>query len=369
MAQGTTTNLSLKTQQADDQLPEVVVKDNFETIDSYATGVKLTNKSGSGVVAGNVVIVATGTDSAFTKTTTANSNKVLGVVQETIADNGTGIVKMAGTTSVLVTAATARGDWLVTSTTSGQASPVAGANPPNGAFAIALTSTGGAGSVTARLYETSVTQTIALPASAAPTPTTDGVAEWDSDDNRIVVGDGAAQTTFYSGQTTGWVLVGKDTTERSDASGAAANAPVITLNASVPAASPMKIVFNYRKGAGAASAALIGFLLNATVVADASAAGVSIAATSAANQAEDGMCEIIIAPREANYTSGLTGAYICRVSATGASATNGTAAVGLSAVMPTAAITTVTMRLNSVAAAQTVAVKNVYIYALGVNYA
>ena len=35
--------------------------------------------------------------------------------------------------------------------------------------------------------------------SATPTPTAEGVIQWDSDDNRIAVGDGATTTVFYSG--------------------------------------------------------------------------------------------------------------------------------------------------------------------------
>lgn len=40
---------------------------------------------------------------------------------------------------------------------------------------------------------------IVLPSSASPTPTAEGEIHWDSDDHRIVVGDGASQQTFYPG--------------------------------------------------------------------------------------------------------------------------------------------------------------------------
>jgi hypothetical protein len=40
---------------------------------------------------------------------------------------------------------------------------------------------------------------LTLVQSATPTPTAEGRVEWDTDDNRIVVGDGAGQAVFYSG--------------------------------------------------------------------------------------------------------------------------------------------------------------------------
>jgi hypothetical protein len=58
--------------------------------------VPLTNKSGGAVAAGDVVIVDTGNDAAFTTTTGAQSETSLGVAQETIANNATGRVLIAG---------------------------------------------------------------------------------------------------------------------------------------------------------------------------------------------------------------------------------------------------------------------------------
>lgn len=40
--------------------------------------------------------------------------------------------------------------------------------------------------------------TITLKQSATPTPTAEGDIQWDTDDDRIVIGNGAGQTTFYS---------------------------------------------------------------------------------------------------------------------------------------------------------------------------
>lgn len=154
MAEAQTTNLQLTTVQANDRLPESVSKTNFERLDSYVGATRLTNKSGAQVTAGDVVIADITTDSSFTTTTTAGHQKVAGVAQETIANNSAGVVKHHGTSQVKVTAATARGDWLTTSATLGQALPSSAADAPAGTFAIALTSTAGAGTVTALLLVT-----------------------------------------------------------------------------------------------------------------------------------------------------------------------------------------------------------------------
>src|SRR5690606_6774756 len=158
--------------------------------DSYVAATRMTNGSGGSVTAGTVVVVGSD-DNEFTTTTTANAPDVIGVAQETIADAAEGIIKHYGTTTVRVSATTAVGDWLVTSSAAGVASPTSSASPPNGTFAIALTSRTGAGTVTAALLNAGTTGSVAFPASASPTPTTDGVPEWDSDDNRMAVGDGS----------------------------------------------------------------------------------------------------------------------------------------------------------------------------------
>ena len=46
----------------------------------------LTNKSGGGVIAGDVVVIDTANDGAFTTTTTGQWGKSLGIAQETIAN-------------------------------------------------------------------------------------------------------------------------------------------------------------------------------------------------------------------------------------------------------------------------------------------
>ena len=197
MTQGSTTNLLLATVQASDTLPEAVVKANFELIDTYVAATRMTNKSGGTLISGTVVVPGT-TDSSVNTTTTANNAKTVGVAQETIANDAAGIVKHYGTSIVRVTGTTAIGDWLVTSATPGQATPITQANPPNGAFAIALTARTGAGTITALLLSVGITGAVVLPSSVAPTPTSEGAAEWDSNDDFLLVGTGATTKRFFS---------------------------------------------------------------------------------------------------------------------------------------------------------------------------
>lgn len=196
MTQGSTTNLELTTVEARDTLPQAVTKENFEIIDSYVAATKLTNLSGGSVIAGTVVVPST-LAGCFATTTTANNPKVIGVVQETIANTSSGVVKHYGKTTVRVNGTTGVGDWLVTSSTAGVASPAAQTNPPNGAFAIAISAVTGAGTVDALLLAASVQGSLLFPASTGPTPTTDGAPEWDSNDNYLLVGDGSGQKLFF----------------------------------------------------------------------------------------------------------------------------------------------------------------------------
>lgn len=111
----------------------------------------LTNKSGSQRVAGDVVIVDVSTAGSFTTTTSANNQLVAGVVMETIANNADGVIALPGArvTTLSVTATTAIGDYLTTSTTAAAAIP--SATPGKGVFAIALASRSGVGTITEAL--------------------------------------------------------------------------------------------------------------------------------------------------------------------------------------------------------------------------
>lgn len=82
----------------------------------------LTNKSGGSVVAGDVVIVDTTNDAAFTTTTSGQSLLAMGVVQESIANNATGRVCVAGYVPLVnVPASVTRGHFIETHTVAKQA--------------------------------------------------------------------------------------------------------------------------------------------------------------------------------------------------------------------------------------------------------
>jgi hypothetical protein len=131
------------------------LKGNLEYLLSLVEPNTLTNKSGGALEEGDVVVADASNDNAFTTTTTANDVDVIGVVKESIANNATGRVSVAGIVTVKVQGNVARGDFLATSTTAKRAA-TAGASPGTGTFARALTaySGGGAGTVTALLVFT-----------------------------------------------------------------------------------------------------------------------------------------------------------------------------------------------------------------------
>lgn len=84
--------------------------------------IPLTNKSGGSVAAGDVVVVDTSNDTAFTTTTTARSEVSLGVAQETIANNATGRVLTHGYAALVnVPASVTRGHYIETHTVAKQA--------------------------------------------------------------------------------------------------------------------------------------------------------------------------------------------------------------------------------------------------------
>lgn len=58
--------------------------------------VSLTNKSGGSVAAGDLVIIGAANDDSFTTTTTASIETSIGVAQETIANNATGLIQTHG---------------------------------------------------------------------------------------------------------------------------------------------------------------------------------------------------------------------------------------------------------------------------------
>jgi len=133
---------------------------------------EMTNKSGSDLAAGAVVVPDTANAGAFVTTTDEGRADAL-VLTEAIVNNDTGIVTTAGYRAVLVQGNAAVGDRLVTSSTAGRAK----SNGPAGdGFAISGTAYagGGAGSVEAVLVRIgSGTRVKSITSSATPTLNTD----------------------------------------------------------------------------------------------------------------------------------------------------------------------------------------------------
>lgn len=99
----------------------------------------LTNKSGGAVAIGDVVIVDTGNDSAFTTTTTGAYTGTIGVAQEAIANNAAGRVCTAGQVDLVnVNASVTRGNFAKTYTAVKQATD-AGSSRVEGVFGQFLT--------------------------------------------------------------------------------------------------------------------------------------------------------------------------------------------------------------------------------------
>lgn len=84
--------------------------------------IPLTNKSGGSVAAGDVVVVDTGNNTAFTTSTAGTVTGGVGIAQETIANNATGRVLIAGYAALVnVSASVTRGNYGKTHTVVKQA--------------------------------------------------------------------------------------------------------------------------------------------------------------------------------------------------------------------------------------------------------
>jgi hypothetical protein len=91
------------------------------------------NTTGGTVAIGTVVALLTTADADFTTTTTVGDARLIGVTQESIANNAFGYVLLGGVTYLQVTGTVVRGNLLQTSATAGRAQ-VGSTNP----FAVAL---------------------------------------------------------------------------------------------------------------------------------------------------------------------------------------------------------------------------------------
>lgn len=98
---------------------------------------QLTNKSGAGLVLGDVVIADAANDDSVTTTTTQADPLVVGVAAATIANNGTGDIRNAGVIDVNIKGTVVRGHFIRAAAFVKQAED-AGTTVVDGVFGIAL---------------------------------------------------------------------------------------------------------------------------------------------------------------------------------------------------------------------------------------
>jgi hypothetical protein len=154
----------------------------------------LTNKSGGGVIAGDVVVVDTGNNEAFTTSTAGAVTGGVGIAQETIANNATGRVLVHGYAALVNTSASVtRGNYGKTHTVVKQAVDM-GSSRGAGAFCQFLT---GGTTPTARVFSPDL-------AAAAGNVATDAI--WDAKGD-LAGGTGADTAAKLTVGTNGFALV------------------------------------------------------------------------------------------------------------------------------------------------------------------
>lgn len=198
-----------------------------------------------------------------------------------------------------------------------------------------------------------------LPSSTSPAQTAEGSVIWDSDDDRLTIGDGSSRKTFYPGQA-GWQFAGADTTERTMTSSTAADlSTVSSLN--IPATAPIMIVVAFRKTANAFTPT-IGLKVNSTVVIEAAYTLAGIGNFANTNEAQNGASVVYIAPRRTNYDRGVTGHYQTGGATAGEFAViPDVATAPLTNAIPVAAVTSISIRGDS-DGTNTLGVHGVYVY-------
>lgn len=127
---------------------------------AHSIGQELTNRTGGGLVSGDVVALSAANDESVILADTLASQRTYVVAMDTIADTVAGLFAGSGYVwTIRVAGATTRGNWLVKSVTSKavEDSGIAGTNPPPvGAVAVALGTSGGAGTIPAYITPTAV---------------------------------------------------------------------------------------------------------------------------------------------------------------------------------------------------------------------
>lgn len=199
--------------------------------------------------------------------------------------------------------------------------------------------------------------TLNLPTAASPSQTADGRIVWDSDDNRITVGDGTGRQTFFPGNP--WILVGVSTTEATMTSATAA-ALVTISSLTIPATAPVMIVTSFRKSANAFQPS-IGLAINATTIVEPVLAGASIGTFAATAEVQNGVSVVILGPRRTNYDRAVSGYYASSGATGGQEELIPAGMTALTAAIPIATITDVIIRGDS-DGTNTLGVQGVYVY-------
>ena len=206
------------------------------------------------------------------------------------------------------------------------------------------------------LTATTVTFTnLDIPVSASPSQTADGRVVWDSDDDKLTIGDSSSRKTFVD-VTKQMVWVGGDSTERTTTATIAATLSTIS-SLNIPVTSGIFIRGNCRKSTGAANVSFLGLTLNSTIVIT------PVAYTSAANQAEEGHFEIYVPPRVTGYLK--SSRLHTRTALASATAWLNTDSKGIANDVPTVAITSLAITGYSGDAAITTAVDEIRVYEIG----
>ena len=161
---------------------------------------------------------------------------------------------------------------------------------------------------------------------------------------------------------TGLTLVGEQLTEGTTTSTSAVTL-ITSGTLSIVVATPILVVFSYRKDAGAAADFGMGLIVNATVVAEAVVNQKPDGSASA--QAQDGLAAALIGPRNTNYRAASLGIFQTHISA-GGSVTGGAWVPAITAPWPAATITSIGVRGISGDGAMTVAARDLSIYTLPV---
>lgn len=242
-----------------------------------------------------------------------------------------------------------------------------------------------------------------FPVSTSPTQTADGAVFWDSDDDVLTVGTGAANkrvtpyvaagavaavkgeiahdlstgiTAIHNGTAAvpigQWVRVAANQTAQATTSTAAVDLLTLTASPNIGINDWALLYFEFRKTATNAQSVGFGLKINATTVMEASVVGfANQVMSSATNRAEAGYAYYVIPPRSsANYGFGIVTEYICFTTAGAIARSTQTQLAAASpptdmtAAVPNAAITSVTIRAINGTSNNNAEVKNAALFVM-----